>query len=35
METEHCGIKTMSTHPPKFKIADRYAEHRRKMREDD
>ncbi|MBD3389588.1 ribosome biogenesis protein [Candidatus Micrarchaeota archaeon] len=30
LEEEHCGIKTLSAHPPKYNPNDKYAKYRRK-----
>ncbi|MBS3069929.1 ribosome biogenesis protein [Candidatus Micrarchaeota archaeon] len=32
MREEHCGKRTVSAHPAKFSIADKYAAYRRKAK---
>ena len=34
LKAEHCGTKTLSTRPPKYSPEDKYAEYRRKAKEE-
>ena len=32
LKERHCGVETLSAHPPKFSFADKYAFYRRKAK---